>query len=134
MAEFGRLPEAVETTAVSELDQELQATHMGDLGPFLNDWLIKKVSAKFSPSISVSKLRNRLQASHGLGKGHQDTLFITSADFDAIGARLADENESWKTVDAWASAYMAVRGLQRVVQARISSPLLAPLAGRKRQT
>lgn len=112
-AEFGQVPEAVETTPITELCQDLQRTYSGKLGAFLGEWLTKRVSAKLAPSISVSKLRARLRNSYGLKQGHQDSFFLT-VNFDDIAARLTDEQESWKTVQQWADSFMRARGLQRV--------------------
>lgn len=112
-AEFGQVPEAVETTPISELCQDLQRTYSGKLGAFLGEWLTKRISAKLAPSISVSKLRARLRNSFGLKQGHQDSFFLT-VNFDDISARLTDEQESWKTVHQWADFFMQARGLQRV--------------------
>ncbi|KAJ0122096.1 fatty acid synthase subunit alpha [Diaporthe amygdali] len=112
-AEFGQVPEAVETTPITELCQDLQRTYSGKLGTFLGEWLTKRVSAKLAPSISVSKLRARLRNSYGLKQGHQDSFFLT-ANFDEIASRLADEQESWKKVQQWADSFLRARGLQRV--------------------
>lgn len=99
---------------LAELIQELQPAHKGKLGPFLTEFLIKRVSAKLAPSVTVSALRAHLQSSYGLKKGHQDTLLLT-VDFDRIPTRLA-EQESWKLVAEWADAYVQSRGLQRASQ------------------
>lgn len=112
-AEFGQVPEAVETTPISELCQDLQRTYSGKLGAFLGEWLTKRVSAKLAPSVSVSKLRARLRNSYGLKQGHQDSFFLTVS-FDEISARHTDEQESWKTIQQWVDSFMRARGLQRV--------------------
>lgn len=112
-AEFGQVPEAVETTPITELCQDLQRTYSGKLGAFLGEWLTKRVSAKLAPSISVSKLRARLRNSYGLKQGRQDSFFLT-VNFDDISSRLTDEQESWKIVQQWADSFMSARGLQRV--------------------
>lgn len=112
-AEFRQVPEAVETTPITELCQDLQRTYSGKLGAFLGEWLTKRVSAKLAPSISVSKLRARLRNSYGLKQGHQDSFFLT-VNFDDIASRLTDEQESWKMVQQWADSFMRARGLQRV--------------------
>ncbi|PNY25922.1 fatty acid synthase subunit alpha, partial [Tolypocladium capitatum] len=113
-AEFRQLPDAVEEIALVELGRELQRTFGGKLGPHLNEWLANKVSAKLGPSMTVSKLRARLRESFGLKEGRQDSFFL-GADFDSIGSRLTDDQESWQMVHGWAESYMQARGLEHVV-------------------
>lgn len=129
-AEFGQVPEAVETTPITELCQDLQKTYSGKLGACLGEWLTKKVSAKLAPSVSVSKLRARLRNSYGLKQGHQDSFFMT-LNFDDISSRLTDEQETWKTVHQWADSFMRARGLQRVEA--LVQPQGAPQPGAQRE-
>ena len=66
VTEFAQSPDAVEDLAITELAQELQKTSSGKLGPFINEWLGKRISAELAPSLTLSKLRVHLRDSFGL--------------------------------------------------------------------
>ncbi|KAH6996912.1 hypothetical protein EDB80DRAFT_651672 [Ilyonectria destructans] len=110
--EFGELPDDAEDTALVELGQALQQTFSGKLGPYLNEWMANKISAKLATSLSVSKIRSRLRESFGLKENRQSSILLDIG-FDEIPSRLTDEQESWAMVNRWADSYMRKHGLER---------------------
>lgn len=120
-AEFGSVPEHVESMELQALCDQLQASpaFSGQLRRTTTIMIGKMISLKMAADFRTAQIRSYLESRWGLGPGRQDCILL-QASSRPPAQRLATAVETRDFLDAIAQAYFAEHGLN-------ASPAPVPL-------
>ncbi|KAM6519203.1 beta subunit of fatty acid synthetase [Fusarium falciforme] len=118
--EFGSTPEKSEDIPLDELGAAFQATFDGQLGKQSQSLIARLVSSKMPGGFSVSKAREHLEKSWGLGAGRRDASLLLALTMEP-DSRLSSEADARAFLDAVAQRYAVNVGIN-LSSAPASSP------------
>lgn len=108
--EFGSTPEKSEDMPLDELGAAFQATFDGQLGKQSQSLIARLVSSKMPGGFSVTKAREHLEKSWGLGAGRRDASLLLALTMEPA-SRLSSDADARAFLDTVAQRYATHAGI-----------------------